>query len=336
MPVHAYAAHAPKQKLEPFTYDPGPLAPSEVEVRVTHCGICHSDVAMLDNDWGWTQYPIVPGHEVVGVVSAVGSHVPSRVTVGTRVGVGWQCGSCGACEWCSTGLESLCADERATIVAHHGGFADAVRTDWHFAVPIPDAIDSDVAGPLFCAGNTVFTPLIRHNVNARLRTAVVGIGGLGHLAVQFLRAFGCEVAAISSSHDKDDEAKGFGATRFIATKAKDELKKAANTFDLIMVTAGGTGLDWKGLVEALRPQGRIVVAGPPEATPNLMMAELIMKEKSLAGGRTGSPNDIRQMLAFAAAHGVKPLCQHFPMRDINAAVDHVRAGKARYRVVLTA
>jgi uncharacterized zinc-type alcohol dehydrogenase-like protein len=336
MPIHAYAANGPKQKLEPFTYDPGPLAPHEVEVRVTHCGICHSDVAMIDNDWGWTRYPQVPGHEVVGVVSALGASVPDSLKVGTRVGVGWQCGSCGHCEWCTTGLESLCTDERATIVGHHGGFADAVRSDWRFTVPIPDTIDSAVAGPLFCAGNTVFTPLIRHNVNARMRTAVVGIRGLGHLAVQFLAAFGCEVTATSSSHDKDEEAKGLGATSFIATKAKDELARAANSFDFILVTAGGPSLDWKALVDALRPQGKIVVAGPPEATPNLMMAELIMKEKTLAGGRTGSPHDIAQMLAFAARHDVKPLCQPFPMKDVNAALDHVRAGKARYRVVLTA
>jgi alcohol/geraniol dehydrogenase (NADP+) len=250
--------------------------------------------------------------------------VPERVKVGTRVGVGWQCGSCGACEWCTTGLESLCPWERATIVKHHGGFADAVRTDWRFAVPIPDAIDSAVAGPLFCAGNTVFTPLLRHNVNARFRTAVVGIGGLGHLAVQFLHAFACDVTAISTSHDKDEEAKGFGATRFIPTRGTDELKRAAGSFDLIMVTAGGTGLDWKALLDALRPQGKLVVAGPPEAAPPILMADLIGKEKSLIGGRTGSPHDITQMPEFAAKHGIKPLCQHFPMRDINAAVHHVR------------
>src|SRR5258705_5538370 len=137
MPIHAYAAKGPKQKLEPFTYDPGPLGPHEVEVRVTHCGVCHSDIAMLDNDWGFTTYPEVAGHEVVGVIAAVGSDVPERVKVGMRVGVGWQCGSCGACEWCSTGLESLCPWERPTIVKHHGGFADAVRTDWHFAADVP-------------------------------------------------------------------------------------------------------------------------------------------------------------------------------------------------------
>jgi uncharacterized zinc-type alcohol dehydrogenase-like protein len=336
MPVHAYAATAAKQTLEPFTYDPGPLAPHEVEIRVTHCGICHSDVAMIDNDWGLSTYPLVPGHEVVGVIAAVGSGVPDRVKAGTGVGVGWQCGSCGACEWCGRGLESLCPDERATVVAHHGGFADVVRADWRFAVPIPDAIESAVAGPLFCGGNTVFTPLLRHNVNAAMRTAVVGIGGLGHLAVQFLAAFGCEVTAISSSHDKDDEAKKFGATRFIATRGTDELKRAANSFDFVLVTAGGTGLDWKALVDALRPQGKLVIAGPPEAVPQVPAVDLLMKEKTIAGGRTGSPNDIAQMLAFAARHGVRPLCEQFPMADVNAAMNHVRAGKARFRAVLAA
>src|SRR5262245_44984050 len=197
MAVNGYAARGVKQNLEPFQYEAKPLGNREVEVRVLHCGICHSDLAMIDNEWGMSNYPVVPGHEVVGTIAAVGEQV-EEPKIGTRVGVGWHAGSCGQCEWCSRGKESLCAQERGTIVNHYGGWADTVRVDAKFAVPLPDALDSAVAGPLMCAGATVFTPMVEFGVKPWMRTAVIGIGGLGHLAVQFLAAFGCEVTAVSS------------------------------------------------------------------------------------------------------------------------------------------
>src|SRR5579871_6020107 len=147
MGVKAYAAKAARGRLEPFEYDPGPLGPHEVEVRVGHCGICFSDIGMIDNELGATTYPLVPGHEVIGTVAAVGSGVDT-LQVGTRVGVGWHCGSCGHCEWCHRGLESFCAEDRATIIGHHGGWAESVRCKAEFAVPIPDALESSTAGPL--------------------------------------------------------------------------------------------------------------------------------------------------------------------------------------------
>jgi uncharacterized zinc-type alcohol dehydrogenase-like protein len=220
MSIKGYAAMGPKQPLQAFEYEPGPLGPHEVEVKVSHCGICHSDLAMIDNDWGFTGYPLVPGHEVIGTVAAIGSDVEGP-KVGQRVGVGWHAGSCGHCEWCGKGLESLCANERATIVHHHGGWAEAVRVDAKFALPIPEALESSVSGPFMCAGSTVFTPMARFGVVPTMKTAVVGIGGLGHLAVQFLNAFGCEVTAISSSHAKDEEARRMGATHFIATRGPE-------------------------------------------------------------------------------------------------------------------
>ncbi len=217
MGIKAYAAKGPKRPLEPFEYEPGPLGPDEVEVRVEHCGICHSDLAMIDDDWGFSAYPLVPGHEVIGTVAAVGPEVDG-VAVGRRVGIGWSCGSCGRCEWCTRGLESLCVGNKGVIVRHHGGWAERVRAHWKFAVPIPDGLDPRAAGPLMCAGSTVFTPMARFDVRPTMRAAVVGIGGLGHLAVQFLAAFGCEVTAISSTHSKDDEARKLGARHFLATR----------------------------------------------------------------------------------------------------------------------
>ena len=333
--IHAYAAKAAKGALEPFEYNPGPLGSHEVEVKVTHCGICHSDIAMIDNDWQFSTYPFVPGHEVVGTVSAMGSDVQG-VKLGQRVGVGWQNGSCGICEYCRGGQEAFCAQETATIVAHYGGFASHVRVQAPFAMPIPDGLDSADAAPLQCAGTTVFTPMLHYGVKPNWKTAVVGIGGLGHIAVQYLAHLGCQVTAISSTHNKDEEARGFGATSFIATKGTDELKKAANSFDFILSTASGTGLDFPALVEALRPGGTLCVAAPPEATISVSAMALLAKEKRIVGGRTGSPTDTAKMLEFSARHGIKPKLNRFKMSDVNAAVDLVRAGKARYRVVMEA
>jgi len=331
MAVKAYAVKGPKQRLEPFEYEPGPLGPDQVDVRVTHCGICHSDLAMIDNDWGFSTYPLVPGHEVIGHVSAIGSGVDG-LAVGTRVGVGWHCGSCGHCEWCYRGKESLCAQERALIINHHGGWGESVRTQWKFAVPIPDALDSADAGPLMYAGATVFTPMVEFGVKPWMRTAVVGIGGLGHLAVQFLAGFGCEVTAISSTHAKDDQARKLGATRFIASRGNDELKKAARSFDFIISTVDAD-LPWSDFVTALRPQGRLVFVGVPTSPVQLSVFGLIA-EKSISGASCGSPTDTARMLDFAARKGIKPVTEQFAMNDVNQALDHVRAGKARFRAVL--
>lgn len=331
MGIKGYAAKEPKQRLEPFEYEPGPLGRHEVEVKVSHCGICHSDLAMIDNDWGFSEYPLVPGHEVIGTIAALGSDVDG-VKLGQRVGIGWHCGSCGHCEWCGRGLESLCAKERATIVRHHGGWAEAVRCDWKFAVPIPDELESAVSGPFLCAGSTVFTPMARFGVTSTMKTAVVGIGGLGHLAVQFLAAFGCDVTAISSSHAKDQEARQMGASHFIATKGTDELKKVAGSFDFIISTVGAD-LPWGEYVQALRPQGRLVLVGIPESDLKIPPFPLLA-EKSVSGGSCGGPADTAKMLEFAARKEIRPVVEVFKMDEVNRALDHVRAGKARYRVVL--
>ncbi len=288
---------------------------------------------MIDNDWGFSTYPLVPGHEVIGAVAAVGSQVDAA-RVGQRVGVGWHCGSCGQCEWCSRGLESFCAKDRPTIVRHHGGWAESVRCEAKFAVPIPDALESSVAGPLMCAGTTVFTPMLHFGVAPWMRTAVVGIGGLGHLAVQFLAASGCEVTAISTSHDKDDGARALGASRFIATRGTGELKKAAGSFDFILSTVS-SDIPWGDYVSALRPQGRLVNVGIPESELKIPPFPLLA-ERSVSGSQAGSPSDIAAMLAFAARTGVRPMVEVFPMADVNDAIDHVRAGKARFRAVLRA
>ncbi len=215
--IQGLAAHAAGAELLPFRYDAGEVGAQEVEIAISHCGICHSDIHLISNDWGISQYPFIPGHEVIGTVAAAGSGVRT-LKVGQRVGLGWQSNSCGECAWCMQGLENLCALSEATCVRRHGGYAERVRANARFVVPIPEGLPSEQAAPLLCGGVTVYSPLRTHGVNPSSRVGVVGIGGLGHLAIQFARAFGCEVTAFSSSAEKEDEARELGAHNFVNSR----------------------------------------------------------------------------------------------------------------------
>ncbi len=333
MKIHGYAATAAKSELTPFEYDSEPLGPLEVEVRVQYCGICHSDLAMIDNDWGMSAYPLVPGHEVIGEVTAVGQQVKD-IKVGQRVGVGWQSGSCHVCHYCHQGEEHLCINEREqTVVGRHGGWADYVRAQASFAVPIPEDLNPAVAGPLMCAGTTVWSSMMHYGVYPGMKTAVLGVGGLGHLAVQFLAKFGTYVTAISSTHSKEDEARQLGATDFIATRGTDELAKAAMRFDFILSTVSAD-VELSQFIDALAPKGRLCIVGIPEGDLKLPVFPMIMYERSISGGLFGAPSDTAAMMEFCARQGVVPMCEQFEMKDINRAVQHLRDGKARYRVVL--
>jgi uncharacterized zinc-type alcohol dehydrogenase-like protein len=330
--INGYTARGSGQPLEIMAYKVGPLGDREVEIKVTHCGICHSDLSMIDNEWHMTRYPIVPGHEIIGTVSAFGRGVRS-LAIGQRVGLGWQSGSCGGCEWCASGKEHLCAQEEWTIVGRNGGWADFVRADARFMVPIPNGIASADAAPLMCAGTTVFSPLIHCGVVSTMRAAVVGVGGLGHLAVQFLAKLGCEVTAISSTHSKDEEARQLGASRFIATKNSDELQRAARSFDFILVTVSAD-MPWRDHLGALRPEGTLCLVGIPESDLKVPPFDIVLPERRVVGGRAGSPGDTARMLHFAAEHGVRPMIESFKMSDLNSALARVREGKVRYRAVL--
>jgi alcohol/geraniol dehydrogenase (NADP+) len=207
---HAYAAPSAKAPLEPFTFDPGPLGPEEVEIEVSYCGVCHSDLSMLNNDWGMSKYPFVPGHEVTGTVSALGEQAKGLKT-GQRVGLGWWSQSCLSCHECLSGDHHLCSSVQGTIVGRHGAFADRVRAQWTWVRPIPDGLDMATTGPLLCGGVTVFTPLLINNVRSTARVGIIGVGGLGHMALQFANKWGCEVHAFTTSDSKEAEARKLGA-----------------------------------------------------------------------------------------------------------------------------
>ncbi len=267
--IRAYAATEKSGKLEPFEYEPGPLGEEEVEIQVEYCGICHSDLHMLDNDWGMTQYPFVPGHEVVGTVAALGDRV-TTLKIGQRVGAGWFSHSCMTCEWCMSGNQNLCPKAEGIIVGRHGGFADKVRVNYEWAIAIPDDMNPVSGGPLFCGGITVFNPILVCGVKPTEKVGVIGIGGLGHMAIRFLKAWGCEVTAFSHSPEKEAEAKAMGATHFVNSVDPEALASVANSLDFILSTVT-VDLNCDAYINALRPKGRLHVVG---VAPNPLSASL--------------------------------------------------------------
>ncbi|HEY4357062.1 MAG TPA: NAD(P)-dependent alcohol dehydrogenase [Acidobacteriaceae bacterium] len=330
--IHGLAAHAAGAELLPFKYQRGELGAHEVEVRVSHCGVCHSDIHLIDNDWGLSRYPFIPGHEIVGTVTEVGSAVTDR-RQGDRVGIGWQADSCGICEWCRQGDEHLCAQSQPTCIGRHGGYADSVRVNAKFAIPVPEALDSENVAPLLCGGITVYSPLRNHLARPSSRVGVVGIGGLGHMALQFARVFGCEVTAFSTSKDKEAESQELGAHHFVNTRDLGAVKKVASSFDLILSTVSADQ-DFQSFVAALRPKGTLVVLGAPPSPLQIAGFSLIAGQKAIAGSPTGSPRDLYEMLDVAARHGVKAITESFAMKDANQAVAAVKKNKVRYRAVL--
>jgi alcohol/geraniol dehydrogenase (NADP+) len=329
---NAYAATSTKGPLESFSFDPGELGPEEVEIKVSHCGLCHSDLSMLDNEWGLSKYPFVPGHEVVGTVAALGEEAKG-LEIGQRVGLGWSSHSCLSCHQCLSGHHNLCPNGQGTIVGRHGGFADRVRAQWAWVRPIPERLDSATTGPLFCGGVTVFAPLLIHNVPSTARVGVIGIGGLGHMALQFANKWGCEVHAFTTSDAKEAEARKLGAHYVHNTKVDGALKKVAGSLDLIISTINA-GLDVPGLLDTLAPNGCLHNVGAVLNPLQVPAFSLISGQKSVAGSPSGSPTAIDDMLEFSARHSVAPITETFPLSKVNDAIEHLRAGKARYRIVL--
>ncbi|MDZ7581859.1 MAG: NAD(P)-dependent alcohol dehydrogenase [Deltaproteobacteria bacterium] len=331
MTVKAYAAMASGKPLEPFEYEPGDIGEDQVDIDVSTCGICHSDLSMLDNNWEITEYPIVPGHEISGTIRAVGKRV-THLTPGQKVGLGWFAQSCMTCRQCLSGNHNLCADAVGTIVGRHGGFADRVRAHKSWVIPLPAGIDTKTAGPLFCGGITVFNPIVQNNVRPTDRVAVVGIGGLGHMALKFLKAWGCEVTAFSTSPDKESAARDFGAHHFVNTTDSGALAKLAGRFDMILVTVN-VALDWDAYIAALSPKGKLHIVGAAPSV-NATVFPMIIGQRSFGGSPLGSPATMASMLEFAARHGIGPVTEAFPMSTVNDAIEKLRTGKPGHRIVL--
>jgi len=332
--VHAYAAENSRSPLKAIEYTLPDLGPEQVDIRVEYCGICHSDLSMIRNEWGLASYPIVPGHEVVGRVEEVGSMV-KNLKPGDRVGLGWFSGSCMTCPQCIGGDHNLCAKGEGTIVGRHGGFANRVRSHWIWVTPLPDALSAQSAGPLFCGGITVFNPILEFGVRPTDRVGVIGIGGLGHLAVQFLSKWGCEVTAFSSNPSKAAEIRGLGAHSIIDSRDPSAMQAEAGRFDFILSTVNVT-LDWASFIAALAPRGRLHHVGAVLEPLQIGAFPLIMGQRSVSGSPLGSPANTARMLDFCARHQIAPIVEEFPLSEANAALEHLEKGSPRYRIVLKA
>ena len=331
----AYAATSQGGELKPFEFDPGLLRDEQVEIAVSYCGICHSDLSMLDNDWGFSKYPFVPGHEIVGTVVAAGSHA-RNVKVGDRVGLGWFASSCMACPQCLSGNHNLCTSQTGreeTILGRHGGFADRIRCHWVWATPLPSSLDPAKLGPLFCGGLTVFNPMVQFGIKPTDHVGVIGIGGLGHMALKFLNKWGCDVVAFSSSDSKTEEAKKLGAHRVVNSRDSKQLAAIAGSLDFILSTVNAT-LDWQAYLGCLAPKGRFHTVGAIAEPMAISAFGLLTGQKSVSGSPLGSPSTTQSMMDFCARHQIEPVTELFPMSKVNDAIQHLRDGKARYRIVL--
>ncbi len=331
--VRGYAAMTKGAALEPFAYEPRPLRDSEVRVAVSHCGLCYSDVQGIEDDYGISTFPFVPGHEIVGRVSEVGPAVRG-LKIGDRVGIGWQGRACMKCEECLRGDVQLCRDIDVCGVWYpYGGFSTSVPVEERFAFRLPDTLQDEQAAGLMCSGMTVYNALRSMVAASSRKVGIVGVGGLGHLALQFAHALGCEVTALSSSSSKRDEALAFGADRFVLLGDRDEMRKLATSLDLILYTSSAQ-VDWTRLILSLKWKGRLVMAGFSPTSVSFDPLEVIARELTIAGSFLARPEVTREMLAFAEAHGIRPKVELMPMDRVNDAIQRLRENKARYRIVL--
>lgn len=332
MRVQSWAARQSAAPLEAFEFDIDRLEATEIVVEVSTCGICHSDIHMIDNDWRLTTFPLVPGHEVVGRVVEVGGAV-AGLKPGMRVGVGWQRSACMQCRDCLHGNENLCDEHRGLIVGGHGGFASHLRVDGRFAFRLPDGIGDDTAGPLLCGGVTVYSALRSAGMTAGQGVGVIGVGGLGHLAVQFASRLGCHVTVFTSSQDKADEAERLGGHEAVLVAAGEAPPKPTRRLDVLLNTVAAK-LDWTAYLEWLGSDGTLVlVAGPPQPLEIPFWA-LLGKRRRVMASPIGGRAVMHEMLELADRTGVEPLVEIFRMADVNAALDRVRANEVRYRAVL--
>jgi uncharacterized zinc-type alcohol dehydrogenase-like protein len=331
--IKAYAAMEAGKNLEVFDYEAEPLKEKEVQIKVESCGICHSDISAIDNSWGASKYPMVAGHEVIGEIIGVGSNV-SLHKIGNRVGLGWHSGYCHDCEHCDAGDHNFCSSTNKTVFSQHGGFAEQVTADEVSVIPIPNGLNHEDAGPLLCGGITVFTPIVEFNINKDHKVGIIGIGGLGHLALKFYKALGCHVTAFTNSEDKNNLLKSLGADEIVSSTDQSTIKSLGSQFDLIISTVN-VKLDWNLYLSTIKPRGRLHFVGAVLAPIETSVFSLMSGRKSISGSPVGSPINIKKMLDFCSKHKISPMVEHFKFDQINDAIKKLRDNKVRFRAVLT-
>lgn len=339
--VKAYAAQSATSPLDQWTIERRDPKPHDVQIQILYCGVCHSDLHFARNDWGMTVYPIVPGHEIVGKVTAVGSHV-KNFKVGDLAGIGCLVDSCRECDNCKEGLEQYCNNgfvgtyggmEKDGSGATHGGYSKSILAHEDFVLHISDKLPLEAVAPLLCAGITTYSPLRHWKVGKGTRVGVLGLGGLGHMAVKLAAAMGAEVTMLSHTASKEADAKRLGAQKFVLTSSEEQVKGVTGYFDFILDTVSADH-DYNFYLGLLRSSGTMVCVGVPSAPAVLPAMNLIFGRKSIAGSLIGGIPETQEMLDFCAEHGIVSDVEVIAMRDINEAYERMLKSDVKYRFVI--
>ncbi len=340
--VKGYAATSATAPLAPYAFTRREPKPHDVVIDIKYCGICHSDIHNARNEWGATTYPIVPGHEIAGIVTAVGSQV-TKHKVGDRVGVGCLVDSCRTCASCKENLENFCENgyvgtyggqEKDGSGKTQGGYSNIIVTNEDFVLKIPESIPLDKAAPLLCAGITLYSPLSHWKAGPGKKVGIIGLGGLGHMGVKIAAAMGADVTVLSHSDKKRDDAKAFGAKNFLNTKNLDVFTQNAEKFDLIINTVSSADLDMAAYFGLLKRDGTLVNVGAPDKPLAVNVFSLIMKRRNFAGSLIGGIKETQEMLDFCAQHIITPEIEVIEPSRVNEAYERVLKSDVRYRFVL--
>lgn len=341
MPIaKGYAATDASKPLVPFTFERREPNDDDVVIEIKFSGICHSDIHQARNEWGNSTYPMVPGHEIAGVVTAVGAKV-TQFKVGDRVGVGCFVDSCVHCESRNVDLEQYMPGvvptyngfEADGVTPTYGGYSNTITVKEGYVLSIPDNLPLDKAAPLLCAGITLYSPLVHWKAGPGKKVAIVGMGGLGHMGVKIGAALGADITVLSQSLSKKDDGIAFGAKDYYATADKETFKKLAGTFDLIICTVG-TELDWNAYLNLLKIDGALVLVGLPENPVPVHAFSLVMGRRSLAGSSIGSIKETQEMLDFCGKHNITPEIEIIDIQQVNEAYERVIKSDVRYRFVI--
>ncbi|WP_080237479.1 NAD(P)-dependent alcohol dehydrogenase [Spirosoma rigui] len=340
-PVKGYAAKEVGADLVPFDFERRDVGPHDVAIDILYCGVCHSDVHQVRDEWGGSMFPMVPGHEIVGRVTKVGDHV-TNFKVGDLAGVGCMVDSCQQCASCLEDEEQYCdlgnagtynSTEMDRKTPTYGGYSKHIVVTENFVLHISDKLDLARVAPLLCAGITTYSPLRQWNIGQGHRVAVVGLGGLGHMAVKFAAAMGAEVTVLSTSPKKEADAKELGAHKFVVTKDPEAMKGVQNYFDFIINTVSAP-LDMNAYLGLLRLDGTMVLLGVPPEAPQVHAFNLIAKRRRLAGSLIGGIKETQEMLDYCAEHNIMSDVEVIPIADINTAYDRMIKGDVHYRFVI--
>lgn len=341
LPTKAYGTTGPKNPLAPFSLERREPGPRDVLIKIHYCGVCHSDVHQARNEWGISTFPMVPGHEIAGVVERIGNEV-KKFQPGDHVGVGCFVDSCRSCSSCEAGLEQYCEREvnwtyngveKDGKTPTFGGYSTQIVVDENYVLKIPENLPLEGAAPLLCAGITTFSPLKHWGVGPGKKVAVVGLGGLGHMAVKLAAAMGAEVAVISHSEKKKSDALGFGAKDFYSSSDPKTFENLAGRFDVLINTVS-VQLDWNQYLELLKRDGALVLLGIPPNPPPVHAFSLIRKRRSLTGSLIGGIQETQEMLDFCGQHNIVAQIEKIPMEQINEAYERMIQGKVQYRFVI--